>query len=59
MCVIGTGFPSPAQGDVCGLGTALWNGELGGAGGPPRRAEDEVKTQKETESLVMSFKQLD
>ena len=46
------------QGDVWGSGTALWKGELGGAGGPPCRAEDEVKTQRETESLVMSFKHL-
>lgn len=49
---------SPAQGGVWGSGTALRDGELVGAGGLPCRAEDEVKTQRETESLVMPFKQL-
>lgn len=49
---------SPAQGEVWGSGTALRDGELVGAGGLPRGAEEEVKTQRETESLVMSFKQL-
>lgn len=41
-----------------GPGTALWSGELEGTGGPLCRAEDKAKTQRETESLVMSFKQL-
>ena len=49
---------SPAQGGVWGSGTALRDGELVGAGGLPCRAEDEVKTQRETESLVMPFKQV-
>lgn len=41
-----------------GSGTAIWSGELEGTGGPLCRAEDKAKTQGETESLDMSFKQL-
>lgn len=40
------------------VASAAWRGELEGAGGPPCGAEDKAKTQRETESLVTSFKQL-
>lgn len=56
--VIDSRISSPGQCGVRRSGTAVWKGELEGTGGLPCGAKDKAKTQKETESLLLSIKQL-
>lgn len=55
--VIDSRISSPGQCGVRRSGTAVWKGELEGTGELPCGAKDKAKTQKETESLLMSVKQ--